>query len=138
MMPDAVAALRRAAAQMRATATNAYPGPWISDDDENCWRLHSEPDPKWPTAQILKAPKHGTPYAEYWPDVPTAAHITTWHPGVALVVADMLDAAASDFEWVDRHNAIDPDNDGRTRVMPHHLAVAALKIARAYLGEADA
>lgn len=96
-MTDAAETLRRAAAQMRATATD-----------------------------------------EHWPDEPTAAHMPAWHPGVALVVADMLDAGADDFEWVERHNAIDPDNDGRTRIMPHHLAVAALKIARAYLGVADA
>lgn len=137
-MPDLdVNILRRAAAQMRGTAQAAYPGPWISDDNEDCWRLHSKPDPHRPSMQILKAPKHDTPYAEYWPDEPTAAHIVAWHPGVALVVADMLEAAADDFEWIGRHNAIDPDDDGRTRIMPHHLAAAALKIARAYLGEAD-
>lgn len=67
-----------------------------------------------------------------------AATATSGPKLAVLAIADMLDAAADDFAWVERHNAIDPDNDGRTRITPHHLAVAALNIARVYLGEVDA
>lgn len=53
-------------------------GPWWSDESGNCWRLHGVhgyipaiPDlgigEQVVNHQILKAPKHGTPYAEYWP-----------------------------------------------------------------------
>lgn len=127
------AMLSRAATAIRATSVSAYPGPWISDDSEDCWRLHSAPDPHFPTAQILKAPKHGTPYAEYWPDGPTAAHITAWHPGVALAVADWLDATAADMDNVaEDYGGWDklPGDDPTWK--------AALKAACTFLGESDA
>jgi hypothetical protein len=126
-----VKTLRTAAAQMRATASDAYPGPWVSDSNEDCWRLHSKPDRNWPTAQILKAPKHDTPYAEYWPDEPAAAHITAWHPGVALVVADWLDATAAKSEELNDLLGVisEPANDP--------IWNAAVRVARIYLGEPD-
>lgn len=96
----AAATIRRAATAMRDAAGAAYPGPWISDESLECWRLHSAPDPNWPSAQILKAPKYGTPYAEYWPDKPTSEHIVSWHPGVTALVADVLDALANDIDEV--------------------------------------
>lgn len=86
--------VRSAAALMRVRATAAYPGPWISDEDENCWRLHSKSDPHFPSLQILKAAKRNTPYAEYWPDEANGAHIVSWHPGVALAVAELLESCA--------------------------------------------
>lgn len=91
---DPAGFMRRAAALMRQHAQDASPGPWISDDSEQCWRLHSAPDPHWPTMQILKAPKrHACPqYEEYWPEPGDARHITEWHPRVALAVAQLLDA----------------------------------------------
>jgi hypothetical protein len=82
--------LHAAAELIRTRAEAASPGPWISDDDEQCWRLHSDPDPRFPTTQILKAPKHGTPYAEYWPDPADADHIVRWNPRTAKAVANVL------------------------------------------------
>jgi hypothetical protein len=35
--------------------------PWHADEDENTVRFHRG------QMQVLKAPKHGTPFAEYWP-----------------------------------------------------------------------
>jgi hypothetical protein len=61
-----------------------------------------------------------------------------WTPGVALTVADLLDVAAVDFDMCERINSRDPDNDGKTRVMDHPLAIAALCIARIHLGGSDA
>ena len=94
----AAAECRRAAARIRELGVAAAAGPWIFDEDDCCWRLHSAPDPHFPTLQILKAPKHGTPYAEYWPDAPTGAHIAAWSPPPALAVADLLDQAATELE----------------------------------------
>lgn len=112
--------LEKAAALMRQRAEGAYPGPWTSDEDDQCWRLHSAPDRQFPTAQILKAPKHGTPYAEYWPDAATGEHITSWHPGVALAIAAWLDSWVG-IEW-------DP---ARYRSGDQE---AAWRVAHAYLG----
>lgn len=116
--PESV--LERAAMLMRQRAQDAYPGPWISDENDDCWRLHSAPDRRFPTAQILKAPKHGTPYAEYWPDKPTSEHIVSWHPGVALAVADWLDSWAG-IEW-DPQKYRSGDQE------------AAWRVAHAYMG----
>ena len=89
---------RRAAARIRELGEAAADGPWIFDEDDECWRLHSAPDPHFPTLQILKAPKQGTPYAEYWPDEPTGAHIVAWSPPPALAVADLLNQAAAELD----------------------------------------
>ena len=89
---------RRAAARIRELGEAAADGPWIFDEDDECWRLHSAPDPHFPTLQILKAPKQGTPYAEYWPDEPTGAHIAAWSPPPALAVADFLVLAAAELD----------------------------------------
>jgi hypothetical protein len=53
----------------------ATPGPWWIEDDEDTWVLQGvaarfDTPPLGETvvnSQILKAPKHGTDYAEYWP-----------------------------------------------------------------------
>jgi hypothetical protein len=66
-------------AEIRAYVDAATDGPWWFDESENCWRLHgvmgripAQLSGRIPeqimNKQILKAPKHGTPYAEYWPD----------------------------------------------------------------------
>lgn len=54
-----------------------------------------------------------------------ADHIASWHPAVALAVADWLDATADDW---DRSTAPIPVSDIRLD------ARAALAVARAYLG----
>jgi hypothetical protein len=36
--------------------------PWHADEDEDCVRIFRG------FYQIMKIPKHGTPYAEYWPE----------------------------------------------------------------------
>ena len=102
--------ISRAAVLMRSRAEAATKGPWWCDESENCWRLHGVafeiPPQTFPdgevqipeqvvNSQILKAPKHGTPYAEYWPGEADAAQITSWaNPLVALAVADWLDRFA--------------------------------------------
>ncbi len=101
--------LRRAAEKLRAIATAATPGPWWSDESDQCWRLHgvarripAQLDGLIPEQvmnhQILKAPKHGTPYAEYWPGPADAELITTMGPLVALALADLLVSEAEAWE----------------------------------------
>jgi hypothetical protein len=84
------AAPDRAAAELAAIreyAEAATKGPWWHDEDELMWRLHGVHAviPAWPDGligeqvmnhQILKAPKSGTPYAEYWPSEADGAFIT--------------------------------------------------------------
>lgn len=91
---DPVRRLHAAVETIRKRANSASPGPWIYDEDEQCWRLHSDSDPGFPSMQILKAPKYGTPYAEYWPKPADADHIVRWHPGVAKLVANLLTAVS--------------------------------------------
>ena len=60
----------------------------------------------------------------------TAEHIASWHPAVALAVADLLDAVAQSHEHAPDGTIIDfwslPGADNHP----------ALKVARAYLGTA--
>ena len=60
-----------------------------------------------------------------------AEHIASWHPGVALAVADWLDNAAEDAEMQA------PDGDLRSQWdMRIHIATRfALGVANAYIGE---
>ena len=54
--------------RLLALSVTCLPGPWEIEETDDAWMLHSAPvKPGGPTMQILKAAKHGTPYAEYWP-----------------------------------------------------------------------
>jgi len=72
-----VETLRRAAALMRERALPATPGPWVADGLEG----------------TLSAPDGGVLHVQMWSDA-DAEHIASWHPSVALAVADLLDAVA--------------------------------------------
>lgn len=63
----------------------ATPGPWESRDTPDHWSLHMEGGP----FQILKAPKKGTPYAEYWPDLPTGDFITESRTMVSELIREV-------------------------------------------------
>lgn len=72
--------LRRAAALMRERARDAIDSPWDAvQGSRGTWWVE-RPN----TADI----------AEQVCDGPTAAHIASWHPAVALAVADWLDHEA--------------------------------------------
>jgi len=101
--------LRRAASLMRERAEAATPGPWrvVADSDTG-------------ETSVL-----GGPYDRYLADVHewstgigNPAHIASWHPAVALAVADWLEVTARDVG---------------TSTLAFH---AALAVARAHLGEA--
>jgi hypothetical protein len=117
--------LRSAAGLIReraeAVPQGAWKGrPWVAEecgDDEagNCPCIVSQGERKpYLEAQV--------PPIQYVCDAESAghaAHIASWHPAVALAVADWLESAARDAEM------IGPDP-------------AALAVARAFLGEAQA
>jgi hypothetical protein len=146
-VPESPAALlRRAAEKMRGLANTATEGPWWFDEDEHCWRLHGvfgriPADPPIPeqvmNKQILKAPKSGTPYAEYWPDAADAAWITSMHPGLGLLIADQWDVIASDMEIL--HATEQPHGIVDHAGQAHAAWASPLDAARLFLGEeADA
>ena len=95
--------LRKAANLMRERARAATPGPWSADGLEGT--LSS------PTGDVL--------HVQMWRES-DAEHIASWHPVVALAVADWLDDAAA-------YVAAYP---GYT-----HAEDTPLRVARAYLGE---
>ncbi len=83
---------------IRARAEAATPGPWWYDQDERMWRLHGVQfviPPQGPVAQqvigrqILKAPKKGTPYAEYWPSAPDAEFIAHARTDVDVLLQEL-------------------------------------------------
>jgi hypothetical protein len=99
--------LRRAATQMRKRAEDATSGPWEvmrSSADHIGFREESG---------FFSMLKEGT-----WGTKADCEYVASWHPAVALAVADWLDAEAL---------AADEDDTG--------VHTAALAVARAYLGE---
>ena len=53
----------------------ASPGRWWAEDGREHWQLFVSENPDYHGRQIIKAPKAGTPYAEYWPNEYDAALI---------------------------------------------------------------
>jgi hypothetical protein len=102
MAPDPADPAAAILAGWREAADSATPGPWWFDESDWCWRLHGVafkiPPQLFPDGevmipeqvvnkQILKAPKTGTPYAEYWPDAADAAFIVTARTAMPLLLA---------------------------------------------------
>lgn len=109
--------LRRAAALMRERAEAACPGRWVAlvdgvyvgpEWDDNGWLSYD--------AQVVE--DYENQRAEPAPDM---EHIASWHPAVALAVADWLAAVANDQN-------VDFD-------LVNGEGFSALAVARAYLGE---
>jgi hypothetical protein len=109
-MPDnpASAALE----EIRAREQAATRGPWWFDEDDLMWRLHGV-HAVLPTGidwlpdqvlnhQILKAPKSGTPYAEYWPNDADAAFIIAARTDVPRLLK-ALEAALGFHQPVQLH-----------------------------------
>lgn len=86
-------------AEIRQRAAVATEGPWWFDEDDNCWRLHGvhgriPADPigipeQVINHQILKAPKRGTTYAEYWPNAADAAFISRSREDIPALLAEI-------------------------------------------------
>jgi hypothetical protein len=84
-MTDARLAAELAAIRERERA--ATRGPWEGEDDEDCWRLFGATGTGLHPLQILKAPKRGTPYAEYWPREDDAKFIVAARSDVPSLLA---------------------------------------------------
>ncbi|GGO86720.1 hypothetical protein GCM10011584_09730 [Nocardioides phosphati] len=97
--------LRRAAAKMRENADAATRGPWsVAHVDGQGFAVHHG--------------EHDT--VSLYSDRPNAEHIASWHPAVALAVADWLDFIAPFCRFGDDDSL---------------HAKHALAVARTYLGE---
>jgi hypothetical protein len=114
--------LRAAATLMRERATAATPGPWRPV--AGLWKTE--------TFAAVIGPKGVAENAETWlmatgrgavSQEADADHAASWHPGVALAVADWLGIEAAALE-----RGL-PDKSGTKH--------AALRIARAFLGERE-
>lgn len=106
------ATLRRAAALMRARAEAATPGPWTAgfngESVQNLVNMRDHPA----TFAVVHSDEGPSPLSA------NTAHIASWHPGVALAVADLLDDEARIADKVGVF-----------------LAHVALAIARTYLSD---
>jgi hypothetical protein len=96
--------LRRAAARMRDRAEAATPGPWHQS--------------------IACSGTRVSGCSEVVPIIADsdAEHIASWHPAVALAVADWLEATALTWTHLERNGV-------------HLVRINALAVATAYLGE---
>ena len=105
--------LRRAAALMRERAKAARAGRWFADTEDGTAGVRS---PWRFGAQDVAVCDGSLPEG----NAINAEHIASWHPAVALAVADLLDTAADHF---------DPGGE----FLPVYSE--ALKLAHAYLQE---
>lgn len=106
--------LRRAAALMRERATAATPGPWQATEDVDTGERLVWDARKTELAQV----------AEWSSGLGNPHHIASWHPAVALAVADWLERQQEHME------AIGYTGEGGVGSM----LSAAHAVARAYLG----
>lgn len=126
--------LRRAAAAMRERAEAAqsespwdaagmwwYPVMEIAEDGRAVERSHGF---------HLVVDAHGSGMAAHAASHSDAEHIASWHPAVALAVADLLDAEAALIDGVAEHPDLHmPINGARVDLL--------LAVARIYLGESS-
>ena len=118
--------LRRAAAKMRERAEAATPGPWsIVPGASNVWRF---PDEGTPTLVVNGVGGNVPARSRREARMTDAEHIASWHPAVALAVAD----------WLDSHAEIHALRTCDERLFAPRrrdlLPCPALALARAYLG----
>ena len=115
--------LRRAASLMRERAGAAPPSPWAT-------RATTHGDPaNGPTHIVVENSLGLISDHDYdkWGGT-SAEHIASWHPAVALAVADWLDAVAEAWPISEPDYGLSV----RAEAVGHRQALA---VARAYLGE---
>jgi len=121
--------LREAAALMRSRAEAATPGPWHGHDDGwGGWTL-AKPNAPFHELNVLKCGSDDWP-----PTAPDAEHIASWHPAVALAVADWLDEVAQAWGLVEESEEGAYDWDGFPIRFEETTDAGALAVARAFLG----
>ena len=127
--------LRRAAALMRERAEAATPGPWVVGPYHQLTSVLSHDG----GLTIASVGAVRLPFVEA-----DAAHIASWHPAVALAVADWLTFIADARESIDAIAQMRSRNgagwltatDPASRVF-RDMEEHALTVARAYLGESS-
>lgn len=134
--------LREAAKRIRKVAQAATPGPWgVGNGTNVCRDVEQLSVGSYTCTQAVTDTDLFDGREEWSDDDPKfvevdpeddAQHIALWHPGVAVLVADILTIAAASAEALERQNS--REGDGRTRVLPSDLDVVALDLARAILG----
>jgi predicted RNase H-like nuclease (RuvC/YqgF family) len=82
-------------AEYRKMLAAATPGPWIVSEDDDMWQLFGG---NYGHMQILKAPKRGTDYAEYWPDKDEANLIVNSPEIISNLIGEV--------ERLERHNRL--------------------------------
>ncbi len=118
--------LRRAAERMRERATAASPGPW-----ETYMTIHAE-------AWVCEVDRGGFGAvalpATGRPDYGKAnsEHVASWHPPVALAVADLLERDAEGWEQL--AEVLPPATTEGEEAFIEAFA-GSLAVARVYLGE---
>jgi hypothetical protein len=136
---SAAETLQEAARLMRERAEGATPGPWyapkrvpgpwclypcgdpLHGEDGACWgvEVKSQVKPGW---NLSAATGHDRHRGES-----DSAHIASWHPTIALAVAD----------WLEATTAYPYEDCGKPDCGDCGMWRAALSLARAYLGEAS-
>ena len=100
---------------MHKRAEAATPGPWEMDSNDCCvGATGRESQDYWVLGQRTGA------------HVANMRHAASWHPTVALAVANLLEELADDIVG---------EGDGFYDLCPQSDIDAALAVARAYLGE---
>lgn len=85
--------LREAARLMRKRAEAATPSPWKATGNSSI---------EAPSGFRGRVVASVGAYESGWPSVADARHIASWHPAVALSIADWLDTGATPNSCVDR------------------------------------
>lgn len=120
--------MRRAARVMRERAKAV--SEWNADvqpgDSLHLWV--TDYDPRDPTGQTPMQRLVGGA------DAPWSEHIASWHPAVALAVADWLDAEAAGIGLYDALDGVAIELGGRACVS-HSTHAQALAVADAFLGD---
>lgn len=126
--------LRQAAARIRTRAQAAAPGPWYQPPGDGCqiWYGSSRAEIQRLDDGLANGTVTEVDAEEVYNQTGFLAHgdfdrpadaeyVASWHPGVALAVADLLDRTAGHVEYTG--DLISED------------VIDALAVARAYLGE---
>lgn len=135
--PDPAASALDGIRQLERAATR---GPWKAEEGDDHWQLFGAVTVHMHPLQLIKAPKHGTPYAEYWPSEADSAFIAAARADVprllkaveaALKLADDWDAESDHLD--DLAERGDGDEEGRPvmagQAIAYHDAAVDLREA---------
>lgn len=102
--------LRQVAAEIRALASAATPGPWKADVLGSEGYAVTEALPFRPLRRPVRVARCG--YESWDTDKGNAEHIAAWHPDVARAVAVLLDGSACEYEANVYDSAAGPRHHG--------------------------